>query len=298
MDRAAGAEQRCRIVHASAVVHHLAPLSGAVPLARTRTRHDQVAVRLAKCVHIANAPGRSGRHSLLQQLHTLLPAPCADLCPSEQAERENLQVRGARLPRDRQRQSRVLGAFLHALRVPRPLHRNPAMPCAAPGAFKRALRARQPTARSRGASRDQVLVRDPGARPRRTARRARNPQRRARARRSRPPRSPGTRALDLGHRARQLFPPHRAQPRTLSEPRSTAASSASRPSRSCSPPHPGPITRSSQTQPGRPQRSTALWLEHTAGTPPRTSVRTRSPDRAPRSARACCFGNASRRRRV
>lgn len=141
----------------------------------------------------ANAPGRSGRHSLLQQLHTLLPAPCADLCPSQQAERESLQVRCARLPRDRQRP--VVRARRIPPRSPRaaPAPPQPSHACAAPGAFKRALCARQPAARSRGASRDRAMVRDPD----REARGLVAPpaarvilKGRARARRSRPPRSP------------------------------------------------------------------------------------------------------------
>ena len=161
VDGAAGAEQRRRVVLASEIVDELAPLRGAFPLARARARHDQVAVGLAERVDAADAPGRGRRHGLLEQLHPLLPAPGADLRPPQEAEREHLEVAGVRLPRDRHREPRVLGALLHALRVPRALHRHPAVPRAAPGAFERALRAGQPAARGRGASRDEVLVRDP-----------------------------------------------------------------------------------------------------------------------------------------
>ena len=161
VDRAARAEERRGRVRAREVLDQLAPLRRELPLAGVHAGRDQVAVRLAERVHVVDAPHRGRRHRLLEQPHAVFLAPRGDVRPAEQAEREHLQVGRIDLPRDRHRSLGVLDALLHALRVAGALDRDPAVPGAAADALERALGARQPAARSRGAPEQVVLVRDP-----------------------------------------------------------------------------------------------------------------------------------------
>ncbi len=163
MDRAAGAEQGHRAVLARELVHQVAPLRGAIPVARVRGGHDQVAVRLGQRVHVAHAARRRRRHGLLEQLHPGLEAPGADLGQPQQAQR--VESRGRCCPTSRaiaMAPARVGRLLVQALGVPRALDRDPPLALAL-GVRDRPLGAREPAARRRRPPGQQVLVRHPDA---------------------------------------------------------------------------------------------------------------------------------------
>ena len=160
VDRAAGADERHRAVLAREVVDELAPLRGALPVARAGGRHDQVAVGLGERVDVAHPARRGGGHRLLQQRHPVLQPAGADLGAPEQAEREDLEVARAGPARDVHRAACVLGALGRALGVARPFDRDPALALALV-ALGGALGARQPAAGGRGAPGEEVLMRHP-----------------------------------------------------------------------------------------------------------------------------------------
>ncbi len=162
MDRSAGTEQRLALVRAGELADELAPLAPALPLAGTRAALDEVAVGLGERVHVARPPRRRGRHRLLEQAQSVLPTTGAHDRPSEQAQCEHLEVTVAPGARDLDRQLRLRDLLLHALRVPRPLHRDP--PPAGGRRFAgldSSLRPGQPAARRGRAATGQVLVGHP-----------------------------------------------------------------------------------------------------------------------------------------
>ena len=159
--RAAGSEQRGGRVRAGEVVDDLAPLVGALQLARAGAGLDQVAVGLGQGMDVAHAAGRRRGHRLLEQLHALLVPPGVHLRAAEEAEREHLEVARVGLTRDLHRPACVSDLLLDAAGVTRPLGCHPPVAGAAVDVLQRPLGAGQPAAGRRGAARDQVLVRHP-----------------------------------------------------------------------------------------------------------------------------------------
>ena len=127
MNRAARSVERGCLVLSRELVHQLAPLGRALPIAGARARGDQIAVRLGEGVDVADATRRGRCHRLLEQSHPLIPTAGAHLCAPEDAHRKHLEVAGVGLPRDLQRPPRVLCALGDGLGVACPLRCDPAL---------------------------------------------------------------------------------------------------------------------------------------------------------------------------
>ena len=152
------APQPCSRAKPSTCSHHSAARSHspALVLALRRLQYASPSV-CTLCTRPAQAAAMASSSSCIPASRRA----GADLRPAEQAEREDLEVGGARVARDLQRAPGVLGALLDALRMPRPLDGDPPVPRAGADAFHGALGAREPSARGGGAPGDEVLVRDP-----------------------------------------------------------------------------------------------------------------------------------------
>ncbi len=165
--RPARAEERSRRVRAREFVDVLAPFGRAVPVARVRARHDEVAVGLGERVDVAHPPGGRGRHRLLEQRHPGLDAPGAHLRAPEEAEGEDLEIIRAARARDLHPAPSVRDLLVDVAGVARALDRDPAMSRARAGVLERALGPGQPAARRRRAPGDAVLMGHPHPDPRR-----------------------------------------------------------------------------------------------------------------------------------
>ena len=217
VDRAARAVERRRLVLARELVHELAPLGRALPVAGARARGDQVAVRLAR------GCGRCGR----DPPRPLPSPPRAVSSPHPDGRRSPLRARGCspQRPRGRRRRSaaRSPAPAARALRTPRRSRRGVPAPLR-----PSPVRSRGPTrprlarrARASRGPRTPVRRRSADARPRRlcgprrrSARCGRTPRRRARVRRLLRSRRRGTRAPDRARRAPRASPGRRGRTRT------------------------------------------------------------------------------------